>query len=247
MIGKSIIELGSVDSTNTYAGNILQKSDPEDGTVIWALKQSGGRGLNENKWESEPGKNLTFSIILCPGFLPPDRQFQLNKAISLGVFDFLNSLIPNLTIKWPNDIYVGVRKIAGILIENRIIGTRIKNSIAGIGININQTSFPHDIPNPVSLSQVLRYEIDLKEALINLCKYMDSRYSQLRSGDHIIIDHDYHHCLLGRDEWRIFTKRGKNFEGKIEGVDDYGHLLITDRKGTRSAFNLKEVEFHFDP
>jgi len=247
MIGKSIIELESVDSTNTYADNMLQKSDLEEGTVIWAFEQFAGRGLNENRWESEPGKNLTFSVILHPGFLSPEKQFQLNKAISLGVFDFMNNLIPDLAIKWPNDIYVGTRKIAGILIENRIIGTRIKNSIAGIGININQTSFTHEIPNPVSLSQVLRYEIDLKEALNNLCKFMDSRYFQLRSGDHIIIDHDYHHCLLGRDEWRLFTKRGKNFEGKIEGVDDYGHLLITDRKGTGLSFNFKEVEFQFDP
>jgi biotin-(acetyl-CoA carboxylase) ligase len=89
--------------------------------------------------------------------------------------------------------------------------------------------------------------MDLKETLISLCRFMDSRYLQLRSGDHAIIDHDYHHCLLGWDEWRSFTERGENFEGKIEGVDGYGHLLITDRKGTGLSFNLKEVEFQFDP
>jgi len=246
MIGKTIIELESVDSTNTYADNILQKSDLEEGTIIWAFEQFAGRGLNENKWESEPGKNLTFSVILHPDFLSPEKQFQLNKAISLGVLDFMNSLMPGLTIKWPNDIYVGNRKIAGILIENRILGARIITSIAGIGININQTYYAREIPNPVSLIQILRGEMALKEALTKVCKFLDYRYVQLKSESHTLIDHDYHQWLMGCNEWRLFKKMGEIFEGKIEGVDIFGHLLIINRKGTLLSFNPKEIEFLLD-
>jgi len=242
MIGKTIIELERVDSTNTYADNMLQKSDLEEGTVIWAFEQFAGRGLNENKWESEPGKNLTFSVILHPYFLSGETQFRLNKIISLGIFDFMNRLIPGITIKWPNDIYVRNRKIAGILIENKIIGSCIKTSIAGIGININQTHYASEILNPVSLIQVLRREMALREALVAVCQCMNDRYLKLKNEDYNNIDQDYHKALLGFNEWRRFEKMGESFEGKIEGVDDFGRLLIMNRMGDRFYFNHKEIE-----
>jgi len=245
MIGKTIIGLERVDSTNTYADNILQKSDLEEGTVVWAFEQFAGKGLNENKWESEAGKNLTFSIILHPDFLSADMQFRLNKAISLGITDYINSLIHGTSIKWPNDIYSGNRKIAGILIENKIIGSLIRTSIVGIGININQINFDPGIPNPVSLIQVLKREMVLKEELDAVCRFLDYRYIQLRNGDHNIIDHDYHRWLAGSDEWRQFDKRGERMEGKIEGVDDFGRLLITTREGKKLSFNHKEIEYLF--
>jgi len=243
MIGKTIIELERVDSTNTYADNMLQKSDLEEGTVIWALEQFAGRGLNENKWESEPGKNLTFSIILHPDFLSGEMQFRLNKTISLGILDFINSLMSDMAIKWPNDIYVGSRKIAGILIENKIMGSIIKTSIAGIGININQTHFGGEIPNPVSLIQVLRREMTLKEALKAVCQCIGYRYLQLRNGKNEITDNDYNQCLMGFNEWRSFLKKEGKFEGKIDGVDDFGRLLIETREGDILSFNHKEIEY----
>jgi len=245
MIGKTIIELDRVDSTNEYAAGLLQDEHPEEGLVIWAHEQVAGKGQNESRWESEPGKNLTFSVILHPVFLAPDRQFMLNKSVSLGVLDFVTALIPGATIKWPNDIYIGTRKVAGILIRNMVAGTIIESSVVGIGININQVRFAHEIPNPVSLTQILQREMTLKEALATVCGFLDCRYLQLKNGDHGKINQDYQQCLMGSGEWRMFKKNEEEFEGRIEGVDHFGRLLIVTREGNRLSFDHKEIEYLF--
>jgi BirA family transcriptional regulator, biotin operon repressor / biotin---[acetyl-CoA-carboxylase] ligase len=258
MIGGTVIELDRVDSTNTYASHVVGNTGLEDGAVIWAHEQFAGRGQHDHGWNSEAGKNLTFTVCLKPGFLAPDQQFQLNKAICLGVLDFIRtfpfpvSRIPHPVssipdpfpcIKWPNDIYIGEQKMGGILIENRIMGSSLETSFAGIGLNINQTRFAPDIPNPVSLIHLLRHETMLKDALLTLCGFLDKRYQELKNADMAGLDDEFNQNLLGFGEWRTYLREGDEMEGKIRGVDNTGRLMIEHRNGDTLCLNHGEITY----
>jgi BirA family biotin operon repressor/biotin-[acetyl-CoA-carboxylase] ligase len=251
MIGKTILELDRVDSTNAYANKVFAGTGLDDGTVIWAHEQLAGRGQGDHTWSSEAGKNFTFTVCLKPWFLEPDRQFQLNKAISLGVVDFIRSILqPDscnvssaVSVKWPNDIYHGNNKIGGILIENKIMGASLETSFAGIGLNINQTSFAPELPNPVSLAQILKEELHLKDALDSLCGCIDKRYSELRNLTGDRLDAEFNEHILGFGQWRKFSCDGEVMMGKIIGVDQYGRLLVETRSGETRGFSHKEIEY----
>jgi BirA family biotin operon repressor/biotin-[acetyl-CoA-carboxylase] ligase len=251
MIGTHIIELDRVDSTNRYAAELLQRKEIAEGTVVWARDQFNGRGQNENIWISEPGMNLTFSIILHPRFLRPDQQFLLNKAVSLGILDYIRSscipacpvgrLHPASCIKWPNDIYIGNRKLGGILISHRIMGPILDSSIIGIGLNINQEVFSPDLPNPVSMKQVTGRDTDLRKALHGVCTGIGKCYASLQTGNPTI-EKNYRDSLFGIGMWREFMAGDNRFQGRIEGVDDLGRLIIKNRSAELMLFNHKEVE-----
>jgi BirA family transcriptional regulator, biotin operon repressor / biotin---[acetyl-CoA-carboxylase] ligase len=248
MTGKlNIIDLQQVDSTNSYAATLLQKDKVEEGTIIWAKEQTAGRGSGTNKWESEAEKNLTFSMILFPEFLAPDNQFLLNKIIALGVVDFLQgfNLKGNISIKWPNDIYLEYNKLGGILIDTTIKGDAITSAIVGIGLNINQIHFINEIPNPVSLKQILGFEISLRTGLESLVNNLLHRYRQLRDGELQTLESEYMKHLLGYQQWRKFMVQNQLFEGKIDGVDKYGGLKMISRNGEHRVFNHGEIEFLF--
>ena len=259
MIGNHIIELDSVDSTNAYADHLLETTEPPDGTIVVAREQFAGRGQAGNSWNSEAGKNLTCSVLLYPQFLPADRQFLLNKVISLSVLDFVHAAlqdhrmafrtgqqrpeIPVVAIKWPNDIYVGNKKAGGILIAHKIMGDRLKASIVGIGININQTLFPSGLPNPVSLAQLTGKEYDLMESRSALCRYLDLRYLALSRFGPANLDDAYHRHLMGMGVWGKYLLQGNETEGLIKGVDDLGRLLVEDRSGDVSVYMHREIEY----
>jgi len=150
-IGKVYIKLNEVNSTNEYAKVLLSKNKPSEGTVIFAHYQTNGKGQFGKTWKSEKGKNLTFSIILYPNFLEAKRAYSLNQAVSLGLKDCIESQKIPVSIKWPNDIYYHDKKLGGLLIENGLVGENINYSIIGIGLNVNQTTFSQEIPNPTSL------------------------------------------------------------------------------------------------
>ncbi len=248
MLGKyQIIHLQTVDSTNVYAASLIKSEKVEEGTIVWAQEQTSGKGQGDNLWESEPDKNLTFSWILFPFFLPPSHQFLLNKAISLGVYDFINNFIleGTVSIKWPNDIYLENNKLGGILISNTICGEVFESAIVGIGLNINQMRFGKEIQNPVSLKQLLGYEVSLQSGLETLINNLDYRYQQLRSGAHEILRNDYRKHLSGYQQWRKFMVGNQTFEGKIDGVDEYGRLVVISRKNESRIFNHGEIEFLF--
>jgi BirA family biotin operon repressor/biotin-[acetyl-CoA-carboxylase] ligase len=156
-IGQNFFTLKEVDSTNNFLKELLSNSTPlVEGTVIMAENQYAGRGQQHKSWHTEPGKNLTFSILLMPVFLPVEDQFDLTRVVSLGVFDALWPITGNkLKIKWPNDLYYGDNKLGGILIENIIQSGKIKASVIGIGLNINQESFPPYLPNPKSYMKIM--------------------------------------------------------------------------------------------
>ncbi|MBE0648214.1 MAG: biotin--[acetyl-CoA-carboxylase] ligase [Bacteroidales bacterium] len=241
--GHVIIELEEVDSTNLYAERMLRKGVVEEGTVIQAKFQTAGKGQGDNQWESLPGQNLTFSIILHPRFLLPTRQFLLNKVISLGLIDFLSIYIEDVAIKWPNDILAGLKKIGGILIQHRVEGEILESTIVGIGLNVNQTKFDHNLSGAASLFQILHQELKLKEALVLLCNRIEERYSQLRAEETERLEADFCRALLGYQEEKKFLVEGKEISGTICGVDEFGRLLVEHPGNDVKVYAHKEIEY----
>ncbi|HAN18472.1 MAG: biotin--[acetyl-CoA-carboxylase] ligase [Bacteroidetes bacterium GWC2_33_15] len=240
---KQDIWLKSTSSTNDYASELLKTENPEEGTILITENQTTGKGLGKNTWESETGKNLTFSIILYPDFLEASQQFLISKVVALGIQKYLSLKTRHVTIKWPNDIYFNDKKIAGILIENSIMGDRIKHSIIGIGININQTEFISNAPNPVSLKQITGDNYLLQDELVELKYHIAKFYSKLRNKQFKEIDREYLLNLYKYKVWHDFKSRDTLFRAKITGVNEFGHLQVLTPDDEIREFDLKEIEF----
>ncbi len=242
-VGQNIEKLREVDSTNSYLKLLLSNCEPPPaGTVIMADTQLAGRGQRQNSWLSMPEKNLTVSVFLETDFIPLSQQFSLNKAISLALADCLTLFLPeHCKVKWPNDIYVANKKIAGILIENRVKGNHLKDSVIGIGLNVNQEYFV-GLPNATSLYAILKKELDLEMVLQQLCIAIERRFLELKSGAIEKQHKDYLNCLFRYNEEAFFIAGDKTIKGKITGVDNAGKLRINTESGERS-FYMKELSF----
>jgi BirA family transcriptional regulator, biotin operon repressor / biotin---[acetyl-CoA-carboxylase] ligase len=243
IVGSNIIQHEKVSSTNTVAAVLSREGDLPEGTVITARWQESGKGQQGNTWESEPGKNLLFSIILYPTIVKADEQFFILKVIALGVFDAISSETGDVKIKWPNDIYVKDDKIAGILIENSIMGSSLKSSIAGIGINVNQERFTSDAPNPVSLKIITGKEYDNELLLKNICRSIDHRYNMLKEGDRKSLTADYKNALYRYFRWHKFRNQDGEFTGMIEDVTSSGMLVVRKKDGEINGYAFKEIEY----
>ncbi|NWJ49725.1 MAG: biotin--[acetyl-CoA-carboxylase] ligase [Bacteroidetes bacterium] len=247
IIGSHIIEIEETASTNIYTDKLLRSKKQIEGTVIIAYNQTAGQGQDQNKWESEPFQNLTFSIILYPTFLSPSDQFQLSKAMSLGIIDFLKSILQEhheiIKIKWPNDIYVGNKKICGILIQNSITGNCLSDSIVGIGLNVNQSTFKSDAPNPISIKNLTGKEINLKDCLPAIYNALNYRYNQLANHQDGIIKQNYIDALYRFGEWHKYKIDKSILTAKINGISAYGQLLLEGKNGSNYVCNIKEVAY----
>ncbi len=243
IIGNLIVRLDATDSTNNYANRQMREIVLSEGTVFLAYEQTAGRGQQKNVWESEPGKNLLFSIVLYPDFLEIRRQFMLSKVVSLGIYRALNKYVDSLKIKWPNDIYAGNQKLGGILIENSIMSGLLKSSVVGIGLNVNQTIFYSDAPNPVSLQLLTNQHYDCEVILSEILSGINWYYALLRDGQEEAIDQEFISVLYRLNENHYFKAEDELFVGEIIGVNEIGQLLIRKTDGTIDGFHFKEVEF----
>jgi BirA family biotin operon repressor/biotin-[acetyl-CoA-carboxylase] ligase len=243
-VGQNLVTIKEVDSTNTFLKTLLSNSKPvPEGTVIMAESQYAGRGQQQNKWHSEPGKNLTFSILLTPSFLPISQQFDLTRIVSLGVYDALKPLLGEaLKIKWPNDIYYGDGKLGGILIETHLQGHKFKDAVIGIGLNINQQSFEPGAGNAISVKQILQKDYDLPALLSEICGYIEGYYMQLKAGEISFVRNTYLSRLYWLNEAKPFRSNGEGFTGTIIDVKDEGLLVVQNNKG-KQEFSLKQIEF----
>lgn len=242
-VGKVLMRYDNLDSTNKHALNLLSKNKPSEGTVITAWNQGQGRGQIGRTWLSEAGMNLTFSIIFYPKMLTAKRQFILNQAVTLGVYDYISQYISDVKIKWPNDIYVTDRKICGILIQNLLSGSQIQSSVIGIGLNVNQTTFDSTLPNPTSMGIETNEHFDLDLALEQLCEKIETRYLQVRGLNHDLINKHYLQNLYRFQENALFQyPEGDIFNGKIVGVSETGKLRIHNQKG-EEQFDVREIIF----
>jgi len=243
IIGNLIVRLEVTDSTNNYANRQIRENTLPEGTVFLAYEQTSGRGQQKNIWESEPGENLLFSIVLCPDFLEIRRQFILSKVVSLGIYMALNKYVGSLKIKWPNDIYAGNRKLGGMLIENSIMNGLLKSSVIGIGLNVNQTVFYSDAPNPVSLQLLTNQHYDCEIILSEILSGINWYYALLRKGHDKVIDQEFISVLYRLNEKHYYKAEEEIFEGEIIGVNEIGQLQIRKNDGEVLEFHFKEVEF----
>jgi BirA family transcriptional regulator, biotin operon repressor / biotin---[acetyl-CoA-carboxylase] ligase len=243
IIGTKIIFHENLPSTNDYAIQFLKDNKPTEGTVIRTSHQSDGRGQGSNKWESEKDKNLLLSIIVYPSFMPAGEQFFLSMAVSLGICDLLSGYFSGISVKWPNDIYVNNDKIAGVLIENSVMGDCIEYSVIGTGLNVNQDKFISDAPNPVSMKNITGQVYDLEDVLQKLMECLDKRYKMLIAGEFDVIKNDYLRILYRKGIWSRYSDSRGEFEGRLSDVAGNGTLTVEKKGGEIKAYSFKEIEF----
>ena len=240
-MGKNLVYVPECHSTNTLAAELSQNTGTLEGSVVVTDRQSAGRGQRGNAWETEAGKNLTFSVILKPSFLGVTDQFNLTIVTSLAVQALLTELLSKeVKIKWPNDILVEDKKICGILIENSVRGDFIQHSIIGIGLNVNQNSF--SLKTATSMNLISNKQFDVHQLLTFLLEKLESYYLQLRSGMRDGLLSRYLLNLYWMGEERAFEVGGQEVKGMIEGVDKAGRLIIKHPKKIQS-YDLKEISF----
>lgn len=239
----NIIKVDAAASTNT-----LLSSMPEapHGTVLVTDNQTAGRGQRGNTWEAQPGKNLTFSLLLRPQVIDAARQFEISELVALAIADVLSSHLPGteVTIKWPNDIYAGNGKICGILIENTLCGNNIERSIAGIGINVNQEAFLSDAPNPISMLNVAGREFDLESLLAEFVAEILSRVDRYESApDTRALTEQYVSRLWRRNGYHPYRDNltGEDILACIASVAPNGLLTLRTSGGELRSYAFKEV------
>lgn len=231
-----IIHIDETDSTNQWLKDHGDGSP--DPLVVVADYQTAGRGCGTNTWESERGKNLLFSMLIHPTDIAANEQFRITEAVSVALCQTLQVYINNkVEIKWPNDIYVGDKKICGILIENRLQGNTIKGSIIGIGLNVNQTAFKSDAPNPVSIRQLTGRETDLKELLQAFLHAFDLTYNNKTTC------FAYKSMLFRRGKYANYEDKTSFFGATLTDVLPDGRLLLVDKDGRERLYAFKEVSF----
>ncbi|MBR2026501.1 MAG: biotin--[Alistipes sp.] len=228
-----------------------------EGDVVWADFQTAGRGQRGHEWHSRKGENLTFSLVLEPTFMPIAEQFSVSEVVALSLVDMLADYGIEARVKWTNDIYVGDRKLVGILIEHSLAPTTLRRTIVGVGINVNQREFDLSIPNPVSMAQLLDRQLDAEEILQCFLKHLQENYellrkiknsqlstlnSQLNSDDAL---HQRYNSLLYRlNEYHTYAlPSGERFRAKIVGTAPNGALCLENEQGKIKEYLFKEVEF----
>lgn len=226
------MHIDETDSTNRW----LREQGGEENVVVWADYQTAGRGCGTNHWESERGKNLTFSMLLHPHDVPAQKQFRISRAISLALCKALGQHIGDLSIKWPNDIYWRDGKIGGILIEVTLQGNKVKDCIIGIGLNINQRVFRSDAPNPVSMWQICEQETDCEQLLQEILQAFQEYMGKSNKDE-------YQSMLYRRKGFHPYADKDGAFMAEIIDVEDDGHLLLRDDNGQLRRYAFKEVTF----
>lgn len=232
-------------STNQKMKELTQHASLPDMSVVVARHQYAGRGQMGNSWESEAGCNLTFSLTLNPTFLKIQSQFLLSQTVSVGIVEALHKLgLTNAIVKWPNDIYVDDRKLAGILIENSIIGNHLERCTIGIGLNVNQTKFVSNAPNPVSMAMIAGKTFNLSEVLECLLDGIFEQYMQLQLDGENDLKQSYLALMYRNDGNRYpFSDANGPFLATIQGIDEYGRLMLKKDNGQVATYEFKEVEY----
>ena len=256
-----IKRLDSTDSTNRYARDeaesLWRERGNNDFAVVTAGHQTSGRGQRGNTWHSQPGKNLLFSILVRPGqTLEASKQFVLSQAVALTIHDVMGYYGIEVQLKWPNDIYAGKRKLAGILLELDYSGAFVEQAIIGIGINVNQDTFPPMDKVPVSMKMLKKAESRKQKAenrkqedeyiiddvLATILDRFEHYYNELRFGNRDAIAAKYDERLLGINARHTFIDKNGKFEAIIKGVESDGHLLLQRNDGSVDRYAFKEVE-----
>jgi BirA family biotin operon repressor/biotin-[acetyl-CoA-carboxylase] ligase len=244
MIGEKVISLTNISSTNIFAAKLIETASPAEGTVVMAEYQNKGRGQRDAIWESDAGKNMLCSIILYPTFLAVTDQFILNQIVSLAVADVVEKLAgAKPHIKWPNDILVYEKKIAGILIENNIRGNTFSSCIAGIGLNVNQLVFRNTNYAAVSISSLTGKTYTNQECSELLFSRLDYYYNLLKLNEGHNIVEAYMNRLFRLNESAMYEINGKPVNAIIRGVKPEGDLILQMSDGQTRYIRTREVKY----
>lgn len=243
IIGNNIIKLDAVDSTNTYAATLLKNQKVTEGLIIQAIHQTAGRGQVGTNWHSLPGDSMTFSVILTPSFLSAQMQFYLNIAISLGVYEYmLSKNTKELLIKWPNDILVNRKKIAGILIENTLKEIQIQYSIIGIGLNVN-TVIDNLLLTATSIFVETKRISRISDELKQLAQCLDKYYMLLRLQKFANLKENYLQHLLGFRTMQTIKLNGLEYNIRVIDVEHSGKIVLEKENGQQMTASFKEFQW----
>ncbi len=226
-------------STNALAKTLLKDKEQPVPFFVQAGFQTGGRGQYTKTWESNAKDNLLLSLVLKPKNISIDNQFAISKTVAVSVLEVLQPDVPNVSIKWPNDIYVGNRKIAGILIENIILGANIEHCVIGIGLNVNQTAFSKDLPNPVSLKQILSQSLSINAIRDKIIEAILTKIKDANASDSVYLKHLYRKG----EQTRFKASDGSVFTGTILGVNTIGQLVLSLEGKLTKAYHNSEIEY----
>lgn len=240
LFGKELIHLSHIDSTNNFAATLLSEQDCQSGMAIMADSQTLGRGQRGNVWLSEKDKNLLVSFIFKPDNLSVTQQIQLTWATSLALVETLAKFNIVSQIKWPNDIMVHGKKIAGILIENQLLGERISSSIIGIGLNVNQHDFGGYLAT--SLCNELGNSLKIEVVFDALCSSMNKYFNNIVSFENQFLKQQYEHTLFQKNEFNTYEDEEGQFQGKILGISNQGTLLI-EVNDEQKEYGIKEIRY----
>lgn len=229
-------------STNEYAISVVSKEKVPEFTVFVAENQTNGKGQRGNVWETKKGKNLTFSIIIYPIHIRAVKQFIISECIALAVQKVVSQYCNNVTLKWPNDIYIGENKVGGILIENTLCGNTIASSVIGVGLNCNQESFSSKVPHAISIKQCVSQDISLQQILADLLQEFYMFYSHTDKNP-TYIHSLYHSFLYQKDRVHTYKDNKGVFNGTIRKVSDEGIISIVDENKLERKYAFKEVQF----
>lgn len=239
------IEIDSVGSTNGWTAE--HAAELPHMTMVTALSQTAGRGQRGNSWESEPGANLTFTVLARLPEVPVRGQFAVSEATALAVADTLADYGLEAKVKWPNDIYIADRKVCGILIEHSVLGTELTHSIIGVGLNVNQTEFRSDAPNPVSMAQAAGRSLDRPEVERTVSQRLEERLERSRHAAGREAQHAEFLTRLYRGDGAMHPYRdraaGTVFRAAVADVEPQGLLHLRCEDGTERVYAFKEVEF----
>ena len=236
------IALDTVDSTNAYA-KTLPADESKELTLVTAEFQEAGRGAGTNSWESERSQNLLFSLIAYPQQLQANQMFALSEVTALAIRDALCSYTEGFQIKWPNDVYHNDKKIVGMLIENDLQGKWVRRSIIGVGVDINQTRFLSDAPNPISLAQILGKEVDRDQVLNSIMQQFNHYYGMMEREQFTELHNRYMQYLYRKGELHAYSDDKGTFHARIIDVAPTGHLVLECENGEQRRYAFKEVRF----
>lgn len=240
-IGKNIVQLDSIDSTNTHAMKQIQAKLAEHGTVYFALEQTAGKGQKGKKWQTNKGENILISAVINASQLGLHQQFYISAVAALATYDLLKKYIgKHVAIKWPNDIYVNDSKAAGILIENKLKGSKWQWCVVGIGVNINQTTFASSITNPTSLALETDKKYNVANLVKELCSFLETRFQQLLQQKPEKLLKEYNSHLYKRNKIVKLKQNNISFNCTIKEVNSNGQLLVEN--GLQEVFNFGEVQ-----
>lgn len=240
-MGKQLISLPSCHSTNDLMAQMSANKQLYEGAVIITADQTDGKGQRGNKWQSNAGENLTFSIWLKPKFLKPTQQFELNRVVALALLDVLKDCLPTakVFVKWPNDLMLNKKKVAGVLIENSISKNQITESIVGIGLNVNQNN--DLLSTATSMIKHAGTPFDLPQLLEKIVHRMEHYYLILRGGDLRLLHFLYEKNLFLKDQVAHYEDATGKFNGIIRNVSAEGMIKIAHESGVNKAYRFKEV------